>query len=72
MESVKQNHPISIDSETGLYWSGQQILRRRSLIREVMEKILPGSHALRRRPAHWMRTPHFVEDSPANSLAGME
>lgn len=38
MEQTKQNHLISVDSETGFYWNGERVLRHKALISAVIEQ----------------------------------
>lgn len=37
MEQSTSNRTISIDSETGFYWNGQNPLRHKTLIKTVIE-----------------------------------
>ena len=36
MKQNKPRHPIAVDSETGLYWHGQRVLRSKKLIENIM------------------------------------
>ena len=38
MKHVQPSYIISVDSETGSYWNGQQIVLRTALIKALLEK----------------------------------
>jgi hypothetical protein len=39
MKQTKLNHTISVDSETGIYWRGDRILRANDLIKAIIEQL---------------------------------
>ena len=54
MEQDKPNHIVSIDSETGIYWYGKQILRHKALIKEIIEQEIGNKYeAASRSPLHF-------------------
>lgn len=47
MEQNKSNRTISIDSETGFYWNGQNPLRHKTLIKTVIEDEMSRKYGVR-------------------------
>ena len=44
MKQDKPNHMVSVDSETGIYWYGKQVVRRDALIKEIIKQEVGNKH----------------------------
>jgi hypothetical protein len=61
MKQAKPNHIISVDSETGIYWNGKQVLRRKALIKAALEQETTRKYEDRgRSPLHFAA----IENNP--------
>ena len=66
MEQDKSNRIFSVDSETGIYWDGKQVLRHKALIKAIIEQEIGSKYAeTSRSPLHFA----VIEDQQSREPA---
>lgn len=51
MKQSKPNHIISVDSETGIYWNGERVLRHNALIKAAIDQATDREYKTHRQSA---------------------